>query len=151
MDRRLQVCDEGYARAGARCTRCGGSAQAGLGGAATVALLALGVPLLLRARRQRRTLPAAALGELSEQINPMSAAVGAAAEVWETVWEDGDAPAAAPARRRARKHWALVQAAVQPVRILVGFAQIVGQLGQVLCGGARLCITRISRFRGAFC
>jgi hypothetical protein len=38
-------------------------------------------------------------------------------------------------RRRTREYWTLVQAAAQPVRILISFAQIVGQLGQVPRGG----------------
>jgi hypothetical protein len=35
-------------------------------------------------------------------------------------------------QRRTREYWTLAQAAAQPVRILISFAQIVGQLGQVL-------------------
>jgi hypothetical protein len=35
-------------------------------------------------------------------------------------------------QNKRQYYWALVQAAVQPLRILIGFAQIVAQLGQVL-------------------
>jgi hypothetical protein len=87
--------------------------------------------LVLRARRRQRTALAAALGELSQQINPMSAAAGAAAATWESI-RGNEVPPANSDRRQTREHWTLVQAAVQPTRILISFAQVVGQLGQVL-------------------
>jgi hypothetical protein len=115
----VQVCAEGYARGGVRCTRCAGSAQASFGTAVVVALLALGALLLLRTRRQTvaTQLPPGILEQIWTDANPLSSS-------------EGPTEPMGPGWRAQLLLFA--QAAAQPARILVSFAQIVGQLGQVL-------------------
>jgi hypothetical protein len=130
-----QVCNDRYysARSNGHCKLCAEATSVSTGRLAVVGLIAAGIVLRLRVRGRRRTALAAAMGELSQQINPMSAPAGAAVAAWESIWgANEELPASPTERRRTREYWTLVQAAVQPVRILISFAQIVGQLGQVL-------------------
>jgi hypothetical protein len=121
------VCATGYSRSGYRCTRCHAWSFVGASALACFIALIAGVIWLVLAKKQKLKRTLVHEHEISELSNPMLDTD--AESVWDQIGADSSDRFGTKFYRR---YWALGQTTVQPCRILIGFAQIAAQLGQVL-------------------
>jgi hypothetical protein len=126
-----QVCETDYSRTDKRCVPCSVAKSGATSIVVAAVLLVVALIVLFRSRRMRSTDSATRQlqeqGKLFEHLNPIQEDTAA-------IWEDmsNEFESVNHSSRPTKERWALLQAAVQPVRILIGFVQIVAQLGHVL-------------------